>query len=217
MSFKKGVRAIHPIYGAGVVRSKPLYGYANPANGYDSEAKYDFHPDGMTLKPRVFESELELEPVVPRKEKNALLQAVAIEQAKAKGWAMHLDREHAKEIVPADNPTAFEALATLAFRMGATLTLSAPASLAESLVAEMHNYVIPVSENSNHLKSNVALENSAELGALQREMGFTVHTNGYTNGYSEVEICSKELAKELGKRGVISERVLHKPVEEVNE
>jgi hypothetical protein len=137
---------------------------------------------------------------------------VAYNNAVADGWALHRQAEDCEDIVPENNPEAFAALVNLAFACTATITLSSPPSESEAWSDEMHNYVIPIAKETTHgLKSNVALQNSKELGDLQRVLNFNVHTNGWTNGFSEVEICSKTLAKALGERGIISERELCKP------
>lgn len=145
-----------------------------------------------------------------KREKNAELAKEAQDLALANGYAMHREADSCESIDPIKNPEAFEALVTYCLGKTATLTLTANFEVAESRSVEMHNFVIPVSDKSRDLKSNVAVENSKELGDLQKVLNFNVHTNGWTNGFSEVEICSKELAQELGVRGVIAERSLRK-------
>jgi hypothetical protein len=113
----------------------------------------------------------------------------------------------------------FTALVALVLRLGPTLTMVAPASLAETLTVEMNNFVIPVSEQSHHLKCNISVPNCRELGDLQQKMKFNVHTNGWTAGFGEVVIYSRDLAEALGEAGFLSERILRKPFveEEIEE
>jgi hypothetical protein len=211
--FSKGDRVMSTEYGEGVIVKGPLFGYVN--ENFDSEPKYDVVCEGGRFPYRLFESALILIPKISRKEKNDIVRQGARDRAVAEGWAMHVNRSEGREIDPSENFALFEALVDLCFRMGASLVLTSPASISEACSLEMGNFVIPVSEDAHGLKCNVAVENSRALGDLQRDMGFNVHTdNGFSNGFSEVEICSKELARALGQRGVISERSLRKPVEE---
>ena len=137
-------------------------------------------------------------------------EALAVE----KGYAMHLPTSECSDINPEDNPRDFNGLVEYCLRNSGSLTLSANPKVAEKRALEMGNYVIPVSENANDLKCNVSVRNSTELGDLQKAMKFNVHTNGWTNGFAEVEICSKALAYAIGplaagQRGIISERYLN--------
>ena len=154
-----------------------------------------------------------LEVIASRKDNNARLRKEAEETAQANGWAMHRDAEVCDTIDREANSEAFNDLVALAFGSEPRITLSANPAVAEVRSVEMGNYVIPASADATDLKSNVSITNSKELGILQEIMNFNVHTNGWTNGFSEVEICSKELAKELGKWGVKSERFLGKTKE----
>ena len=144
-----------------------------------------------------------------KEQASILARALAIEN----GFAMHLPKgEYVREIVPEHNPEAFNTLEDYGFRNTAILTLSAPPSKAEAYSLEMRNFVIPCAKETSHdLKCNVAVQNSRQLGDLQKILKFQVWTNGWTNGFGEVEICSKALALALGVRGIISERVLCKP------
>jgi len=64
MELTKGSKATHLTYGHGVIKSKAIYGYVN--KDFDSEAKYDFLPDGGRFVMRLFESTLIPDPIAPK-------------------------------------------------------------------------------------------------------------------------------------------------------
>jgi len=147
--------------------------------------------------------------VKTRSERNAALEQKALETAQADGFALHQDRNSCVWIEAAH--PLFSELVTLVLELGPTLVMVAPTAMAETLSVDMGNFVIPVSEKSHQLKCNISVPNCKRLGDLQKAMKFNVHTNGWTNGFGEVVLYSRDLAKALGDAGFISERFLKKP------
>lgn len=207
-----GQTVIHKDGRTGKIQKHRGYDWNDSLSAMDAIFSVKINGVIPTTSQRWFRSEFALPP--SRRAQNDLNRKEAMSKALANGWAMHRERSLCREIDPTESPREFSDLVDLALRSGATITLTAPEEVAGVLSEEMNNYVIPVSEKSHALKSNIAIVNSKELGRLQGVMGFNVHTNGYTNGFAEVEICSKELARELGRRGVISERFLRTPGED---
>jgi hypothetical protein len=153
-------------------------------------------------KPQPSKKELRMLEQVAKKER-------AIATAYANGFAMPLpESERVRELLREQNPKAFDRLVSLAIRDLTWFEMHDTPTGALHSSVEMNNYVIPdCNEGRGHgLKCNISVCNSQELGDLQSILHFHVSVHGWTNGFGEVEICCKDLAKALGEHGIMSER-----------
>jgi hypothetical protein len=199
MELTKGSKATHLTYGHGVIKSKAIHGYVN--KDFNSEAKYDFLPDGGRFVMRVFESTLIPDPKPVRLTSEQKYQK-ACEDLKAKGCEVFTHDQNISVIFALDRePAALKVLTDLALAEGTLIVWTSPtthdatvhhvATLCNLSLEEAESLVHRGSEKTENggnrtvdggSKYDLLLPNVSELVGLNERLGLYFNPGGkYAN------------------------------------